>query len=82
MLERHTAYKHNSQPVKITGTFNHSVISKSHKIRERQFGPLKTDCFDLQYLFWIFFKGKKEKGEKTILHQKIPLKGQSALDVH
>lgn len=79
---RVTAYKHNSQPVGITRTFNRSVISKSRKIKRGNFVPSKQTVLIFSIYFEFFFKGRKERRKDTISHQKIPFKGQSALDVH
>lgn len=66
---RVTAYKHNSQPVKITRTFNLSVISKSHKIKRGNLVPSKQTVL----IFSIYFEfslREEKRGEKTQFHTK------------
>lgn len=59
---RHTAYKHNSQPVKITGTFNHSVISKSHKIKKGNLVPSKQTVLIFSIYFEFSLREKRKEG--------------------
>lgn len=66
---RVTAYKHNSQTVKISRTSNRSVISKSHKIKRGNLVLSKQMVLIFSIYFVFSLRGEK-RGEKTQIHTK------------
>lgn len=66
---RVTAYKHNSQTVKISRTSNRSVISKSHKVKRGNLVLSKQMVLIFSIYFEYSLRGEK-RGEKTQIHTK------------